>query len=128
MRMRISSAGLSWTAPPQARHPPSVSTTRLMSGSDRSTWVSVSIVSAVPAGDVMAREEVFGTVKPRLAKIATTIGVVRFPGRPPTQCLSMTMSVFQSSCSPTFTMAPVSEVISSMSRLSVEQAEIKAAR
>ena len=112
MRIRMSSAGLSRTAPPQARHPPSASTTRLISASERSTGVSVSIVSAVPAGDVIAREDVFGMIRPRLARIATTMGVVRLPGRPPMQCLSRTISRSQSSCSPTLTMAPVRDVIS----------------
>ena len=54
------------------------------------TGASVSMVSAVPAGEVMAREEVFGMVSPQDVTIDTTIGVVRLPGRPPTQCLSTT--------------------------------------
>ena len=50
----------------------------------------VSMVSAVPAGAVMAREDVFGMVRPSEATIGTIIGVVRFPGKPPTECLSTT--------------------------------------
>lgn len=57
------------------------------------------MVSAVPAGEVMAREDVFGIVSPCAATIATTIGVVRFPGKPPTQCLSITGETSQSPAS-----------------------------
>jgi len=35
----------------------------------------------------MARHDVFGIVRPKAATIATTIGVVRLPGKPPTECL-----------------------------------------
>jgi len=87
-RMSTSSAGLRVSAPPQTRQPPSRSTTRRMAVTSRSTRVSVSITSAVPAGDVIARDDVFGIVSPAAATMATTIGVVRLPGRPPTQCLS----------------------------------------
>jgi hypothetical protein len=72
----------------------------------------VSMVSAVPAGEVMAREEVFGMVKPRAATMATTMGVVRLPGSPPTECLSTTISEFQDSLSPASTIALVSARIS----------------
>jgi hypothetical protein len=44
--------------------------------------VTVSMASAVPAGDVMAREEVLGIVSPAAATMETSIGVVRFPGKP----------------------------------------------
>ncbi len=71
------------------------------------------MVSAVPAGDVIAREEVFGIQTPWAATIATTIGVVRFPGSPPTQCLSTTTSRSQPSCSPTATMLRVIPTTSS---------------
>ena len=37
---------------------------------------------------VIARDEVFGRIRPAALQIATTIGVVRLPGRPPMQCLS----------------------------------------
>ena len=49
------------------------------------------MVSAVPAGEVMARDEVLGITNPLAAAMATTNGVVRFPGNPPTQCLSTTI-------------------------------------
>ena len=49
------------------------------------------MVSAVPAGEVMAREEVFGIISPCAATIGTTIIEVRLPGMPPMQCLSTTI-------------------------------------
>ena len=49
----------------------------------------ISIVSAVPAGDVMLLGDVFGIVKPAAAIIGTMIIVVLFPGTPPEQCLSI---------------------------------------
>ena len=67
------------------------------------------MVSAVPAGEVMAREDVFGMVRPQAATMATTIGVVRLPGRPPTQCLStIGRAVPGQGGRPTSTMARVS--------------------
>ena len=65
---------------------------RRMPAVSRSTGAMVSIASAVPAGDVIARDDVFGMVSPSAATIATMIGVVRLPGRPPTECLSTTTS------------------------------------
>ena len=53
------------------------------------------MVSAVPAGDVMARDEVLGIVSPCAATIGTTIMDVRLPGMPPMQCLSTTRGAFQ---------------------------------
>ena len=88
--MMMSSAGLKPIAPPQIRHPPSLLTTSRIFNTLKSTLVMVSIVSAVPAGEVMALDDVFGMMSPASATIATTIGVVRFPGMPPTLCLSMT--------------------------------------
>ena len=49
---------------------------------------------------------------PLAAAIATTMGVVRLPGRPPTQCLSSTMGAFHFSVSPTSTMARVRDTVS----------------
>ena len=72
----------------------------------RSTGASVSIASAVPAGEVIARDEVLGMTSPWAATIATTIGVVRLPGSPPIQCLSTTIGESQRKRSPTSTMAP----------------------
>jgi hypothetical protein len=44
------------------------------------------MASAVPAGEVMARDDVLGITTPQAATMGTTISVVRLPGRPPTQC------------------------------------------
>jgi heavy metal translocating P-type ATPase len=44
------------------------------------------MVSAVPAGDVMALEDVLGIIRPAAATMATTMGVVRFPGIPHETC------------------------------------------
>ena len=86
------------------------------------------MVSAVPDGEVMARDEVFGMTRPQAATIATTIGVVRLPGRPPTLCLSTTGCIGQVSRSPTSTMAPVRPRISSRSSGRAEQAVMNAER
>ena len=58
--IRISSAGDRLTWPPQTRQPWQAFTTSRISSTPRSTRASTSMVSAVPAGEVMAREEVFG--------------------------------------------------------------------
>ena len=51
------------------------------------------MVSAVPAGEVIAREDVLGIVRPCAATIGTTIIDVRLPGIPPMQCLSTTIGL-----------------------------------
>ena len=127
-RTSTSSAGLSPAEPPQTTQPPSRSTTRRMAGRSSSTGASISMVSAVPAGEVIAREEVLGIMRPCAATTATTMGVVRLPGSPPTQCLSMTMVAGQVMRSPASTMARVSESVSPASRRSPAQAVMKAAR
>ncbi len=48
------------------------------------------MVSAVPAGDVMARDDVLGHSMPCAATMGTTSMEVRLPGMPPMQCLSTT--------------------------------------
>ena len=58
------------------------------------------MVSAVPAGEVIARDDVFGIVRPCAATIGTTIIDVRFPGIPPMQCLSTTIGLFHPSFVP----------------------------
>ncbi|MEY9353296.1 hypothetical protein ABIG05_007735 [Bradyrhizobium japonicum] len=68
------------------------------------------MVSAVPAGDVIARDDVFGIVSPCAATIGTTIIDVRLPGMPPMQCLSTTVFVFHLSCVPALAMASVSAI------------------
>jgi hypothetical protein len=65
------------------------------------------MVSAVPAGEVMARDEVLGHSRPCAATIGTTSIEVRLPGMPPMQCLSTTSGSRQSSVRPLATMASV---------------------
>ncbi len=98
--MRMSSAGDRLTCPPQTRQPRHAATTSFISSTDTSTRASTSMVSAVPAGEVIAREDVFGMVRPCAATIGTTIMEVRFPGMPPMQCLSTTMGLDHFSCVP----------------------------
>ncbi len=65
------------------------------------------MVSAVPAGEVMARDEVFGMVRPWAATMGTMTIEVRLPGMPPMQCLSTTIGRPQFSCVPALAMARV---------------------
>lgn len=51
----------------------------------------VSKASAVPAAEVIEREDVLGIQIPKLATIGTIIGVIRLPGRPPAECLTATI-------------------------------------
>ena len=67
------------------------------------------MVSAVPAGEVMARDDVLGIFSPCAATIGTTIIEVRLPGMPPMQCLSTIMSPFHDSRPPTDAIARVSD-------------------
>ena len=86
------------------------------------------MVSAVPAGDVIEREEVFGIVRPAAAIIGTTSIVVLFPGIPPIQCLSTMISLgltLKSSCFPTATIAFVSPIVSFSSSLFMVHARTK---
>ena len=73
------------------------------------------MVSAVPAGDVIARLDVFGIRRPCAATIGTTSSDVRLPGIPPMQCLSATSGSCQSRRSPEPTIARVRYRISSRS-------------
>ena len=127
-RINTSSAGLSRAEPPQAMQPPSRSTTRRMVASSSVTGASVSIVSAVPAGEVMARDEVLGMTTPQAATMGTTRSVVRLPGRPPTQCLSITGESGHLMRCPTSTIARVRATISASSSRPPAQAVTKAAR
>ncbi|OIQ63322.1 hypothetical protein GALL_551360 [mine drainage metagenome] len=71
------------------------------------------MVSAVPAGEVIARDDVLGMVRPKAVTMATTIGVVRLPGKPPTECLSTTIPAGQVKRSPASTIARVRATVSS---------------
>ncbi len=96
----MSSAGDRLTCPPQTRQPRHAATTSFISSTETSTRANTSIVSAVPAGEVIAREDVLGMVRPWAATIGTTIMEVRFPGMPPMQCLSTTIGFCHFSCVP----------------------------
>jgi hypothetical protein len=113
--MSTSSAGARSRAPPHTMQPPVASTTRWILDDESSTSASTAIVSAVPEGLVMAREEVLGTTTPRDARIGTTTMVVRLPGMPPMQCLSATGPDPKSSCAPQWIMAFVNATSSSAS-------------
>ena len=80
------------------------------------------MVSAVPAGEVMARLEVLGISMPCAATIGTTSIEVRLPGMPPMQCLSTTSGSLQSSRSPDCAIARVRNSTSSRSRFPCEEA------
>ena len=69
--MNRSSAGAKSKAPPQTRQPFVLFTTVFISFTDRFTGHRISKRSAVPAGDVTAREDVLGIVKPAAATIAS---------------------------------------------------------
>src|SRR5665647_447677 len=80
--IKRSSAGASSKEPPHTKHPLVLATTSLISFMDRLTGQRVSTLSAVPAGEVIAREEVFGIVNPAAATIGTTSIDVLSPGIP----------------------------------------------
>ena len=109
--IRMSSAGDRSAVPPQARQPRVLRTICCSRSSGSSTSASISIVSAVPAGEVMARELVFGHHMPCAVTMGTTSIEVRLPGMPPMQCLSTTgprpTSCCQSMRRPTAIMASV---------------------
>ena len=65
------------------------------------------MVSAVPAGEVIARDEVLGHSMPWAATMGTTSMDVRLPGMPPMQCLSTTGWACQSRRRPMDAMASV---------------------
>lgn len=84
------SAGTIPNPPPQTRQAFVFFTIFLTSSKENSTFAIVSITSAVPDAEVIARDELFGIINPAAAQIETTIGVVLFPGIPPIECLSTT--------------------------------------
>ncbi len=121
-----SSAGERSLLPPQARQPRSSRTISQRRSNGSSTLASTSMVSAVPAGEVMARELVFGQSMPWAATIGTTSIEVRLPGMPPMQCLSTTGCSRQSSRRPTRIIASVRKNTSSRSSSPWLQATTKA--
>ncbi len=103
--MNRSSAGASSKDPPQTRHPLVFFTTVLISSMERLTGQRVSTRSAVPAGEVIALEEVFGMVYPAAATMGTISIDVLSPGMPPTLCLSRIGVFPKSSVLPVLIMA-----------------------
>ena len=103
--MKRSSAGASSKEPPHTRHPLVFVTTVFISSMDRLTGQSVSTRSAVPAGEVIALEDVFGIVYPAAATMGTTSIDVLSPGMPPTLCLSRIGVFAKSSVLPVLIMA-----------------------
>ena len=100
----MSSAGDRLTCPPQTRQPRHAADDllHLVDDIDPGQYL---MVSAVPAGEVIAREDVLGMVRPCAATIGTTIMEVRFPGMPPMQCLSTTIGLGHFNCVPATAMA-----------------------
>ena len=62
--MSTSSAGDRSAVPPQLRQPRCCLTISVMRSNGNSTLASTSMVSAVPAGEVIARDEVLGNTRP----------------------------------------------------------------
>ena len=118
--IRMSSAGDRSALPPQARQPLVSRTIFCRRSTGSSTSASISIVSAVPAGEVIARDEVFGHSMPCAVTMGTTSIDVRLPGMPPMQCLSTTgpprTACCQSSRRPVAIIASVRYSTSSRSR------------
>ena len=121
-----SSAGDSSLVPPQARQPRCSWTISSSRANGNSTLASTSMVSAVPAGEVIARDEVLGQSMPWAATIGTTSIEVRLPGIPPMQFLSTTGCSCQSSWRPTLAMASLRKYTSSRSSSPWLQATTKA--
>ena len=87
-----------------------------------------STFDAVPAGEVMDRDDVFGITHPCEITIGTTIIVVRLPGTPPTECLSRIGRPSQRRRWPESIMARVSAIISSRTRPAAAHAVMNDAR
>ena len=118
----ITSSTAEWFSRPfQAMQPRAPATTRRTSSTERSTRAIVSIASAVPAADVMAREDVFGITSPCAATIGTTIMVMRLPGMPPIECLSTTIGSSQVSFSANDVRTRASATTSAVDRLRVAE-------
>ncbi len=91
--MISSSAGAKERAPPHTIQAPVFSTTLYTSSLFKATGITLSIISVVPAGEVIALVDVLGTTSPLAANIGTSIGVIPFPAVPPMECLSTTKSL-----------------------------------
>ncbi len=112
--MKMSSAGAKSNAPPQTIQPFVLSTTSRISSTVKSTGHNVSTLSAVPAGEVTALEEVFGMINPAAAMIGATKIVVLSPGTPPILCLSRICLLSNFRILPVSTIALAKDSASSM--------------
>ena len=108
----LSSDGASPSEPPHARQALVFATTDFICFRESSTFEIVSITSAVPDAEVIARDDVLGRINPAAAQIATTTGVVRFPAIPPMQCLSAMYFPLNFNFAPVFTIASVKLIVS----------------
>ena len=114
----ITSSMGEWLSRPfQTMHPPTSETTRRTSPASRSTRASTSIASAVPAGEVMAREAALGMVSPCAIAMGTTTMVTRVPGMPPIECLSTTIPSGQTICAERSARALAKAITSPSSRV-----------
>lgn len=112
--MILSSAGARLTLPPQMMNPPTSWMTFLSLFIGRLTGQRTSIVSAVPAGEVIALLLVFGTMQPAATRIGTISIVVLLPGTPPMLCTSITGYLLKWSVCPVLAIAFVRAAISCM--------------
>lgn len=110
--MILSSAGARFTEPPQIMNPPTSLIICFSFSIVKLTGQSTSIVSAVPAGDVIALLLVFGIVHPAATNIGTMSIVVLLPGTPPIECTSTIGCFLNVIVSPVCAIAFVSSAIS----------------
>ena len=82
------STGAKFNCPPQTSIPLVFGAISRISCALKSTLQRTSNVSAVPEGDVIALEDVFGIKRPAAAIIGTIRSDTLFPGIPPIECLS----------------------------------------
>ncbi len=111
-----SSAAARSTPPPQVMNPPTFSAMRLSFLASFLMLAMTSIVSAVPAGLVIARDEVFGIKRPVDVTIGMTSIVVLLPGTPPMQCLSRTIFLPKLRREPCLTIDLVNSAVSELLR------------
>ena len=71
--------------PPHASVPPTFSAIFLSLWASIHTSAKTSTMSAVPAAELMALDEVLGIISPAAATMGTTIRVILLPGHPPTE-------------------------------------------
>ena len=111
-RIILSSADARSTPPPHVMNPPTELAIFVSFGALFIMFARTSMVSAVPEGLVIARDEVLGIKMPAAVTIGIIIIVVRFPGTPPMQCLSATILFLNFSLLPLFTIERVRSAVS----------------